>query len=272
MSHKIEFTQNELDNIGNRLQTLIEKNGLLKKDFATLAEITPQTLSKIINGKYSNLSIRLIEKFSQILKTNVDYLLCKSDNPGNDDFFLSDAWYKRNSQYYYIAKVISYLSSLEYSFKELVCFDDTLFIRDNKTLTFSTYEESQKLLNYGFELKNSDYSFIKFECTEDTLIKKMKYTSAHISHYWEIEKQDTIVRLDEAHFLNIMYSFALLTQNFFNAAIYDLKQINVEPSDLERIIQSQNATHHAPSKEEDEQRLLHAIYGENIPENPKKEE
>lgn len=269
--------QDELKKSSERIKFYMNNHGLTIQQLANLCNCTRVTISRVINEKYP-LSDRLAHDMGRIFSVSPDYLKGTVDDPGTNSFVGSDAWFKRNSQYYYIARVASYLRSLEYSITELVIFDDIEFKRDNKTLVFSAYDDQQKFLNYGFELKNTDYPvenshlFIKFECTEDILIKKMQDTSAHISHYWEIAKENIFVRLDEAHFLNIMYSFALLTQNFFNAAIYDLKQIDVELSDLERMIQSKGAEPSIPSEEEDEQRLLHAIYGEKIPENQKKEE
>lgn len=269
-----DINKNDLENIGKRLRTLIETNGMLKKDFAALAGITPQTLSKIINGKYTNLSPRLVEKFSQILNTNINYILCKSDNPGGDNFPLSDAWFQRNTQYFYISRVISYLRSLNYTITELLIIDKLVFASDSKTLMFSTFASKRDLLDYGFVLEDSTKldSFINYEITEDTLIKIIEEADTpNIKHFWEIEFQDTYKRINEQEFLDIMYSFSLLTQNYFNATLHDFNKTNVELSDLGRAIQKRNQPPHLAT-DESNSKLLRAIYGDNVPDNLKKEE
>lgn len=270
-----DINKNDLENIGKRLRTLIEKKGMLKKDFASLAGITPQTLSKIINGKYTNLSPRLVEKFSQLLNTNINYILCKSDDPG-DNFVGSDNWYKRNSQYFYISGVISYLESLNYTITELLIIGNLEFARDSKTLMFSTFASKRDLLDYGFVLEDSTKvdSYINYEITEDVLIEIIEEAdTSHIELCWEIEFQGTHKRINEQEFLDIMYSFSLLTQNYFNATLHDFNKVNVELSDLGRVIQKKNPpTSFSSDEAEAELKLYRAIYGDNIPENLKKEE
>lgn len=243
--YNTDINKNDLENIGKRLRTLIERKGMLKKDFASLAGITPQTLSKIINGKYTNLSPRLVEKFSQLLNTNINYILCKSDNPCGDNFLFSDAWVQRNTQYFYISGVISYLESLGYTITELLTIGNLEFARDKKTLMFSTLASKRDLSDYGFELENISNidDVIKYETTEDILVKIVEETDTLVQHCWKIEFQDTCKQIDEQKFLDIMYSFSMITQNYFNMALYDFNKINAVLSDLGRAIQKKKSNH-----------------------------
>lgn len=281
MNFNTELSKNELENIGRRLRSLIESNGMLQKDFAILSNITPQTLSKIINGKYNNLSLRLVEKFSQILHVSTNYILCKSNNPGGDNFKLSDDWFERNAQHFYISKVINYLRSFNYTITELVIINDIEFKLDDKTLTFTTFASKKDLLEYGISFTDTSSvdMYVEYECTEEILIEIIKSPHTHATaHYWEIEFQDTIVRVDEQQFLDTMYSFALLTQNYFSAAIYGLNKTCAKLTDIGMTINKKKQDEIAqgawqpPTSDEQHQKLLRAVYGENIPDTPKKEE
>lgn len=273
---------NKKETPGSRIRELIDKKGMKDKDFAALVPINPQTLSRILNDKYT-VSSKMATKIAKNLDTSPEYILCQTDETNN--FVGSEEWYDRNAQNFYTTKVLRYLEDLSYTITEYVIINNLEF-KAQSLNTFSTYATQRKLYEYGFLPEDSINiatdanieSYIDYECNTDKLIKKIQaLKGAHIEHGWEIEYEGNIERVNETRFINIMYSFALLTQNYFGAAFPKLAKINAILSDIERAI-NQHAEEIAqetwlpPSKEEDEQRLLHAIYGENIPENPKKEE
>ena len=265
---------------GIRIRELINKKGLKDKDFAELIQTNPQTLSRILNDKYA-VSPKMATKMAKVLSTSPEYLLCQTDNVGDSSFVLSAEWFERNSQHYYISKVIDFLKSLEYSITELVIINNLEFKRNNTTLKFNTFAAKKDLLEFGitFAGTNNTDMFIEHECSEDILIEIIKSPHTHASaHCWEIEFQDTIKRIDEQQFLDIMYSFALLTQNYFSAVIYDSNKSNVKLTDIGIAINKKKqeeiaqGTWQPPTEEEQQQKLLRAVYGENIPDTPKKEE
>lgn len=262
------------DTSGKRIRDLIDKRGMKDKNFAQLIQMNPQTLSRILNDKYA-VSSKMAAKMAKVLNTSPEYLLCQTNDPG-DNFVGSDNWYKRNSQYFDISKVINYLESLNYTISELLIIGKLEFVRDEKTLIFSTWASKRSLLDYGFTLENSTNldSFIEYETTEDILVKIVEEADTLVQHCWKIEFQNTCKRIDEQKFLDIMYSFSLLTQNFFNAALYDFNKINAELSDLGRAIQKKKQPNPLTTDELDELNsiLLRAIYGNNVPDDFKKEE
>lgn len=276
--------QDELKKSSERIKFYMNNHGLTIQQLADLCNCTRVTISRVINEKYP-LSDRLAHDMGRIFSVSPDYLKGTVDDPGTNSFVGSEEWHDRNAQNFYITKVLRYLEDLNYTITEFVNINDLKF-KAQSLYTFSIYTTQQKLCEYGFSLGdtiNIDAhsginSYIDYECNIDDLIEKIKtLKDAHIEHYWEIEYESNITKVNETQFINIMYSFALLTQNYFGAALPNLTKISTNLSDIERAINQHaeeiaQGTWQAPSKEEDEQRLLQAIYGEKIPENQKKEE
>lgn len=68
-----EMSKNEL------LKRLIKESGFTQKDFAVLADITPEYLSQLINGKYTP-SFHLAYKIADLLGTTVDHLFLQKNS------------------------------------------------------------------------------------------------------------------------------------------------------------------------------------------------
>ena len=64
---------------GDRIRKLIDSKGILKKEFAARCNISPVSLSRILNDRVE-LSPQMAEKFAKVLNVSAEYLLCKTES------------------------------------------------------------------------------------------------------------------------------------------------------------------------------------------------
>lgn len=64
---------------GERIRKLIDSKGILKKEFAARCNISPVSLSRILNDRVE-LSPQMAEKFSKLLNVSAEYLLGQTES------------------------------------------------------------------------------------------------------------------------------------------------------------------------------------------------
>jgi transcriptional regulator with XRE-family HTH domain len=78
-----------------KVHTLRRKLKMSQKQLAYITSMTQATISRIENGKVSNLRPSTLIRLSIALKVTVDYLIGKNDDMTIEDIFLSDANVRR---------------------------------------------------------------------------------------------------------------------------------------------------------------------------------
>ena len=247
---------------GGKIRLLIDKLGIKDKEFAALINTTPQTLSKILNDKYP-LSKKMAKRIANALNTTEEFLLYNEDDLDANqepDYYCSQENLDTNRQFYRISQARSFLNSLHFSFIEKVIFE-------NEEFTF----------NYDEDRMFSSSHDPNLEYAEHEIIDIINRSADIPKHIMEIGYNDSVQQMEYSDYLKWIVNFiessrALALQQFHNIPEPQIFLDDIDKAISEHARKIAQGTWQPPSKEEDEQRLLHAIYGENIPENPKKEE
>ena len=253
------------DTPGKRLRQMINRRGLMLKEFASLCNCTSSTISRIVNDKYP-ISPKLLERFSEVLHVSEDYILCKTDGREESSYHFSQETIDVSIQAHRVSCATAYLSSLHFNIIEKVVINNIEFYRSDNMMFYSD-NSSEELAVLGFI---DEYS-------EPQLIEDIQCSPIVPAHVIDISYENISKRIPYMEYVQLINSLCELTKNHilshinkFNFAAYFPEELDKAISEHARKIAQ--GTWQPPSKEEDEQRLLHAIYGENIPENPKKEE
>lgn len=80
---------------GEKVHTLRRKHKMTQKKLANATSMTQATISRIENGKVSNIRPSTLMKLSIALKVTIDYLVGKTNSMTIEDMFLSDANVRR---------------------------------------------------------------------------------------------------------------------------------------------------------------------------------
>lgn len=79
----------------DKVHTLRRKHKLTQKQLAYTTSMTQATISRIENGKVSNLRPSTLMRLSIALNVTIDYLVGKTDDMTIEEMFLSDANVRR---------------------------------------------------------------------------------------------------------------------------------------------------------------------------------
>lgn len=184
--------------VGMRIQKLVRQSGMRVKDFAEKLSVTPETASRIINGKY-NVSPVLAQRIADLFFTSPEYILNGKNrgNMGNDDIDVNLI----NSRLKLMQRL---LASYGFHFTEVVEINDKKYTRSD-----------------GIEYINIEKNGNIYEYTEESL-SSMISPANKVRHYVILENFDDILTVEYTEYVRMV---ALIADNICNSFLHLNKKI-----------------------------------------------
>lgn len=184
--------------VGMRIQKLVRRSGMRVKDFAEKLSVTPETASRIINGKY-NVSPVLAQRIADLFFTSPEYILNGENRGimGDDDIDVN----LLNSRLKLMQRL---LASYGFHFTEVV------EINDKK------YTRSDEIEYINIEKKGNIYKY-----TEESLASMISPANK-VRHYVILENFDDILTIEYTEYVRMVTSIA---DNICNSFLHLNKKI-----------------------------------------------
>lgn len=184
--------------VGMRIQKLVRRSGMRVKDFAEKLSVTPETASRIINGKY-NVSPVLAQRIADLFFTSPEYILNGENRGimGDDDIDVNLI----NSRLKLMQRL---LASYGFHFTEVVEINDKKYTRSDET----------EYIN--IEKKGNIYKY-----TEESL-SSMISPANKVRHYVILENFEDILTIEYTEYVRMVTSIA---DNICNSFLHLNKKI-----------------------------------------------
>lgn len=178
--------------VGKRIQKLVRQSGMRVKDFAEKLSVTPETASRIINGKY-NVTPIMAQRIADLFFTSPEYIL-NGNNRGivDDDFVTINLM---NSRLNLMQKL---LASYGLHFTEVVEINGVKYTRTDTI----EYLCDDKGLTYGY--------------TEEDLAEFITPDSK-VKHYVLLENLDDVITIE---FTNYVRMVMTITDNIYSSFVH----------------------------------------------------
>ena len=127
--------------VGMRIQKLVRQSGMRVKDFAEKLSVTPETASRIINGKY-NVSPVLAQRIADLFFTSPEYILNGENRGimGDDDIDVN----LLNSRLKLMQRL---LASYGFHFTEVVEINDKKYTRSDEIEYINILKKKEIYIN-----------------------------------------------------------------------------------------------------------------------------
>lgn len=251
------------ETIGALIKQLRLKQGWTQAELANKLGVTQGIIGHYECGNRKPKKETLI-KLSKVFNCDINIFLASKagisnyteNNSLNEYIKILDT----NRQFSSISQAVSYLTSINFTFIEKVIFK-------NEEFTF----------NYDEDRMFSSSHDPNLEYAEHEIVDIINRSAEIPKHIMEIGYNDSVQQMEYSDYLKWIVNFIESSRALALQQFHTIPEPQIFLDDIEKAI-NQHAeeiaqeTWQPPSKEEDEQRLFHAIYGENIPANPKKEE
>lgn len=255
----------QTNNVGKRLRELLSIRGIKSKELAEFTNTSPQTISKILNGKCT-LSVKLATKIASFLRTTPDYILCKTDILDIQSSDTIEKIFDADLHRFRILLALELYKALDFTFVEKIMFEDETF-----SLNYS--DDSSGIIGYLSNKPRSpeeESSFPPHKYSEDEIIKYIKHATIPPKHIMEISYNGEIMSLEYCDYLRWINNFI---ENTRTTALQQLHTVTSNPVYMDEIskaieqqkldieqgkpILSDDSTNLTP-----EEQLLNSIYGE----------
>ena len=181
--------------VGMRRQKLVRQSGMRVKDFAEKLSVTPETASRIINGKY-NVSPVLAQRIADLFFTSPEYILNGKNrgNMGNDDDDIDVNLL--NSRLKLMQRL---LASYGFHFTEVVEINDKKYTRSDE-IEYINIEKNGNIYEY----------------TEESL-SSMISSANKVRHYVILENFDDILTVEYTEYVRMV---TLIADNICNSFLH----------------------------------------------------
>lgn len=254
------------ETMGALIKRLRQKKGLTQLELAQKIGVS-QSVIGLYEVDKRNPKPGTLNALADVLEcdVNVFWALIMGDTSEIEDttYFDSQEYLDTIQQFSQISNALEFLQSLNFSFDEKIVFEDIEYTRSLNGSNLCFFSNSNEPLEY----------------TESELFEIIKSTNHVPKHIVEIRHADSIKNLEYHDYLKWILNIVNLTRVIILQQFHSITAPEPLLDDTEKIIEKHaedisNGTWQPTSLSADEAKLklYRAIYGDNVPDNLKKEE